>query len=175
MLAVLLFLFAYWLEHILEGIFIVDFRFIFPFASDLTPYRAFLFFVYLPFIWISFVLTGIFLHGELRRPMKKTWQGTFLAWSASNSFAMVIPLILFLMIQYVPLFINGSIPLVGPGGMCIAFVMLLFHVIGVLLITTPVSTWFYQLTGKIYLGATVNAFLVTWMFVSSQVIAPPPV
>ena len=174
-LAGILFLFAYGLEHVLEGIFIVDFRFIFPFASDLTPYRAFLFLVYLPFIWLSFILTGIFLHGELRRPMKKTWQGTFFTWSASNTFAMVAPLILFLMIQYIPLFAGGHIPFVGPGGMCIAFVMNLFHVIGVLLIVTPVSTWFYQLTGKIYLGATVNAFLVTWMFVSSQVIAPPPV
>ncbi|MBW1682134.1 MAG: acetylxylan esterase, partial [Deltaproteobacteria bacterium] len=36
----ILFGFAYGLEHLLEWIFIVDFRFIFPFASDLTPYRA---------------------------------------------------------------------------------------------------------------------------------------
>jgi cephalosporin-C deacetylase-like acetyl esterase len=35
--------------------------------------------------------------------------------------------------------------------------------------------WFYQLTGKIYLGARVNAALVAWMFTSSQVIAPIPV
>ena len=30
-------------------------------------------------------------------------------------------------------------------------------------------------TGKVYLGAFVNAMLVTWMFVSSQVIAPLPI
>lgn len=39
----------------------------------------------------------------------------------------------------------------------------------------PIQTWFYQLTGRIYLGAALNAALVTWMFVSSQVIAPVPV
>jgi len=39
----------------------------------------------------------------------------------------------------------------------------------------PISTWFYQLTGKIYLGALLNAALVAWMFTSSQVIASIPV
>ena len=62
-----------------------------------------------------------------------------------------------------------------PGGMFIAFVQNLFHIIGVLIMVIPISTWFYQLTGKIYLAAVLNAALVTWMFVSSQVIAPIPV
>jgi hypothetical protein len=53
--------------------------------------------------------------------------------------------------------------------------MNLFHLIGVLVMVIPISTWFYQLTGKIYLGALVNAALVAWMFTSSQVIAPIPV
>jgi hypothetical protein len=121
------------------------------------------------------VLTGIFLHGQLRRPMKRTWLRTFGAWSFTNTVALVAPLILFLMIQYIPLFTTGYIPLVGPSGMFIPFVINLFHIIGVLIMVIPISTWFYQLTGKIYLGALVNASLVTWMFVSSQVIAPIPV
>ncbi|MBW1683194.1 MAG: dienelactone hydrolase family protein, partial [Deltaproteobacteria bacterium] len=49
-LALILFGFAYLVEHILEWIFIVDFRFIFPFASDLTPYRALVALRYLPFV-----------------------------------------------------------------------------------------------------------------------------
>lgn len=175
LLAAILFAFAYSIEHILEQVFIVDFRFIFPFASDLTPYRGLLCLVYFPFILIGFVLLGIFLHGQLRRPKKRTWFKTFVSWSFTNTFALVAPLVLFLMIQYIPLFTTGCIPLVGPGGMFVSFVMNLFHIIVVLIITTPISTWFYQLTGKIYLGAMVNAALVTWMFVSSQVIAPIPV
>jgi len=175
LLAAILFAFAYSIEHILEQVFIVDFRFIFPFASDLTPDRGLLCLVYFPFILIGFVLLGIFLHGQLRRPKKRTWFKTFVSWSFTNTFALVAPLVLFLMIQYIPLFTTGCIPLVGPGGMFVSFVMNLFHIIVVLIITTPISTWFYQLTGKIYLGAMVNAALVTWMFVSSQVIAPIPV
>jgi len=150
-------------------------RFIFPFASDLTPYRALMFLLYFPFLLVGFVLNGIFLHGQLRRPRHRTWPKTFVSWSLSNVFALIAPLVLFLAVQYVPLFTSGAIPFVGPGGMFVSFVINLFHIIGVLLMTTPISTWFYQLTGKIYLGALVNAALVAWMFTSSQVIAPIPV
>jgi hypothetical protein len=51
----------------------------------------------------------------------------------------------------------------------------LFHIIGVLIVVIPLSTWLFQLTGKIYLGAMTSAALVSWMFASSQVIAPIPI
>jgi hypothetical protein len=175
LLGVVLFAFAYLSEHLLERIFIVDYRFIFPFASDLTPYRARMFLLYFPFLLLGFVLLGAFIHGQLRGPRRQTWLKTFVSWSLSNVLALVVPLILFLMVQYVPLLTAGFIPFVGPGGMLASFTMNLFHIIGVLVMTTPISTWFYQLTGRIYLGALVNAALVAWMFTSSQVIAPIPV
>jgi hypothetical protein len=175
LLAAILFLFAYLSEHTLESIFLVDFRFIFPFASDLTPYRTQLWFTYFPFLLVGFLLMGVFLHGQLRRPLKPTWLKTFIAWSGSNILVLVIPLVVVLLVQYLPLFINGAIPFVGPGGMLVVFTHNLFHIIAVLILVTPISTWFYQLTGRIYLGAMLNAALVAWMFVSSQVVAPIPV
>jgi hypothetical protein len=175
LLAAILFLFAYLVEHTLENILLVDFRFIFPFASDLTAYRTRLWFTYFPFLLLGFLLLGIFLHAQLRRPIKGNWLKTFFSWSFFNTAVLIIPLILFLMVQYVPLLAAGVIPFVGPGGMFIAFTHNLFHIIGVLIMIIPISTWFYQLTGKIYVGAILSAALVTWMFVSSQVIAPIPV
>ncbi len=175
LLALILFGFAYFSEHLLEQIFIVDFRFLFPFASDLTVERAWICLRYFPFILVGFVFMGVFLHGQLRRPAKDSRLATWISWSFWNLVAMVTPVILFLMIQYVPLFATGYIPLVGPGGMFVSFVLNLFHIIGVLIVVVPLSTWFYQLTGKIYLGALLNALIVTWMFVSSQVVAPIPV
>ena len=173
--ALLLFLFAYLVEHFLESIFIVDYRYIFPFASDLTPFRVRMWFIYFPFLLIGFLQTGVFLHGQIRRAPGRTRLGTFFSWSFYNTAAMITPVVLFLCIQYVPLFTTGFIPLVGPGGMFVAFVQNLFHLIGVLMMVVPISTWFFQLTGKIYLGAILNAALVAWMFTSSQVIAPIPV
>jgi dienelactone hydrolase len=175
LLALVLFGFAYFSEHLLEQLFIVDFRFLFPFASDLTPERAWLCLRYFPFILVGFVFMGVFLHGQIRRPAKESRLATWLSWSFWNLVAMIMPVILFLLIQYVPLFTTGFIPLVGPGGMFVAFIHGLFHIIGVLIVVVPLSTWFYQLTGKIYLGALLNALIVTWMFVSSQVVAPIPV
>ena len=66
----------------------------------------------------------------------------------------------------------GVIAFVGPGGMLASFPMNLFHITGVLAMVVPISSWTFQLTGKIYLDAILNAALVTWMFTSSQVIAP---
>jgi dienelactone hydrolase len=175
LLAGILFAFAYACEHLLESIFVTDYRFFFPFASDLTPYRFLMFLLYFPFILIGFVLMGFFLHGLIRRPRRETWFKTYVSWTLSNVAAMVVPLILFMMIQYVPLLTVGAIPFVGPGGMLASFTMNLFHITGVLFLTVPISTWFYQLTGRPYLGALVNAALVAWMFTSSQVIAPIPV
>jgi hypothetical protein len=92
-----------------------------------------------------------------------------------NILTLIVPLILFMLIQYIPLFVSGAISFVGPGGFLANFTMSLFHIIGVLILVTPLSTWFYKLTGKIYLGAILNAALVAWMFTSSQVIAPIPI
>ena len=170
-----MFLFAYLAEHTLESIFLVDYRFIFPFASDLTAYRMKLWFTYFPFLAVGFVLMGVFLHGQLRRPPKSNWSLTFINWSAFNILVLTAPLVLLLIFQYLPLFTIGTVPLVGPGGVFIAFTHNLFHIIAVLIMVIPVSTWFYQITGKIYLGSLLNAALVTWMFVSSQVVAPIPV
>jgi hypothetical protein len=175
LLAMILFSYAYLFEHVLEQVFIVDYRFLFPFASDLTPYRFGMWLLYFPFLLLGFVLMGIFLHGQLQLSQKKTWWRTFLSWSTANTLALIVPLILFMLIQYVPLLTVGVIPFVGPGGVLANFTMSLFHIIGVLVMITPISTWFFQLTGRPYLGAILNAALVTWMFVSSQVIAPIPI
>ena len=175
LLAIILFAFAYLLEHILEAIFIVDYRFIFPFASDLTPYRFGMTLLYFPFLLVGFTQMGFFLHGQIRLPAKNTWWKTYLSSALTKTLVMIIPLILFMSVQYIPIFTLGVVPFVGPGGMLASFTMNLFHIIGVLIMVVPLQTWFFQWTGRPYLGAILNAALVAWMFASSQVIAPIPV
>jgi dienelactone hydrolase len=175
LLAGVLFAFAYLAQAGLERLFIVDYRFIFPFASDLTPYRWLMFALYFPILLLGFLFLGAFLHGQMRRTWHKGMVRTWAAWSAANVLVMVIPLLVLLAVQYVPLLLAGIIPFVGPGGVLATFVMNLFHIIGVLLLVLPLSTWLYQLTDRIYPGAILSAALVAWMFTSSQVIAPIPV
>jgi dienelactone hydrolase len=175
LLALLLFGFVYGFSALLEALWIVDLRFIFPFASDFTPYRFLMFMLYLPFFFVGFWQMGIFLHAQMRPPARGTWFGTFLQRTVLNWAVMIIPLIIHLAFQYVPIFLGGTVPFVGPGSALVGFVMNLFHMIIVLLLIIPVSTWFSELTGRITLGAVMNALLVTWMFTSSSVIAPIPV
>jgi hypothetical protein len=175
LLALILFACIYSIQHLLEAIFIVDYRFIFPFASDLTPYRFGMWLLYFPFLLIGFLQMGFFLHGQLRLAKKDTWLKTYLYWTVANSLVMIVPLVLFMLVQYIPIFTVGVVPFVGPGGMLASFTMNLFHIIGVLLMIIPLQTWFFQWTGRPYLGGILNAAIVAWMFTSSQVIAPIPV
>ena len=175
LLALLLFGFAYYCDYLLEKLFLVDFRFIFPFASDLTPYRAKMFLLYLPFILLGFIFMGVFLYGRMRRPIGTTWAKTLSSWSVSAILVMTVPLLIQLAAQYVPDFTMGVIPIVGPSSALVGFIINLVQIILILLMVLPLSTWFFQLTGNIYVGAFLNALLVTWMFASSQVIAPIPV
>jgi hypothetical protein len=163
------------LEQLFETFFIVDFRFVFAFASDLTAYRALMFFLYFPLLFLGFLILGFFLHGQLRQPLEKTPQKTFLLWTLHNLSILLIPLGAMLAMQYVPLFATGTIPFVGPGGMFVLFMINLMHVTAVLAMVIPLSTWFFMLTGRTYLGSFVSAGIVAWMFTSSQVIAPVPI
>ncbi len=95
LLAIILFGWVYGWAHFLEKHFIVDFRFIFPFASDLTGYRANMFLIYFPYLLLGFLQLGIFLHGQLRPAPRTTRLRTFAAWSSVKILALIVPLLLF--------------------------------------------------------------------------------
>ncbi len=174
-LGAVLFIFMYLNETLAEKLYIINYRFVWPFMSDLTAYRVGMFFLYLPFILFCFLVTGVFLHGRIRTAAKGTWAKTFVRWSLYSAAALCVPLILFLLVQYAPLFTAGIIPFSGPGGLFSVFVIGLFPIIALLAVTSVLSAWLYQLTGTVYAGAVLNALIVAWSLASSQVIAPIPV
>ncbi|MBN1615060.1 MAG: alpha/beta hydrolase [Deltaproteobacteria bacterium] len=175
LLALLAFLFLYGIEYLSERLCTVNFRFVWPFLSELTPYRWCMFFLYFPFLLVCFLSTGLFLHGQIRRAEKTTFTRTVISRSVDGILALCVPIILFLCLQYIPLFTTGFIPFQGPGGLFVVFIINLFHILPLLAVTTVLSTWCFQLTGRIYTGAVLNALLIAWVFASSQVIAPIPV
>ena len=172
-LGMLLFGVSYLLAYVVESIWMVDYRFLFPFASDLTPARAGIALRYLPFVFVGCVQTSIFLNIQLQgsgdRPRR------FVVDNLRGTLAMVVPLVVMLAVQYVPFMLFGVLPFVGPGGGLISFAMNLFHIIGVLLIACPIFIGLYHQTGRPYLGAVVVSLMMTWMFASSHVVAPIPV
>jgi pimeloyl-ACP methyl ester carboxylesterase len=175
LLALALFGFMYAVELIAEKCFIVNYRFVYPFMNDLTAYRAGMFLLYFPFVLFCLVVTGAFLHGQIRRPAGNGWFRTFAARAGYSMIALCLPLVLFLLVQYVPLFTSGFIPFTGPNGLFVAFVINIFPMLILFALTTAVSAWMHQLTDTVYAGAILNALIITWVLASSQVIAPIPV
>jgi len=175
LLAAILFAMVYISQAELEALFLIDFRYKFPYASDLTPYRALMMLLYYPFFLIGFLQMNILLQGQLHPKPRKTWWATALQRSLSGILMITIPLLLHMALQYIPLFTTGAVPFVGPGGALVGFVINLEHMIIIQLLMIPIGSFLYEITGKIYAGAFLNALIVTWMFTSSSVIAPLPV
>jgi hypothetical protein len=175
LLAVVLFAFAYALQAGLESLTLIDYRYKFPYASDLTPYRWLMLLLYFPLFLLGFIQVNILLQGQLRPKPGKTWVQTVLLKSIIGILVMVIPLIFTMAVQYVPLYINGLVPFVGPGGALVGFVINIEHMCVILALMVPIGSVLYEATGSIYPGAVLNALIVTWMFVSSSVIAPLPI
>ena len=173
-MGLILFAYLYVCEILCEYLFMVDFRFIYPLVSDLTAYRVKMFILYFPFLLFGFMVLTAFIHGQLRRPERSTPLRTYFSWTGWNILALITPLALFLLIQYIPLLTTGFIPFEGPGGVFVVFILELFFIMLTLTVVMVLSTAFYQITGTIYLSALMNALIVTWLFASSQVIAPIP-
>ncbi len=175
LLAVVLFGGLYLLEAGLESFLLVDWRYKFPYASDLTPYRFLMFLLYVPFFLIGFIQVNIMLQAQLRPKPGKDWSETVQKKTLIGILVMVIPLLLHMALQYVPLFTSGLVPFVGPGGALVGFVINLEHMIVIQILMVPIGSVLYEATGSVYPGAILNALIVAWMFTSSSVIAPLPV
>jgi len=175
LLAVVLFGFVYALEAIPEALMLIDFRYIFPYASDLTGYRLLMMALYFPLFLIGFLQVNILLQGQLRPKPGKSWLHTVVRKSIVGILFMVIPLAFYMALQYIPLYLTGFLPFVGPGGALVGFVINIEHMIVLLALMVPISSLLYEATGEVYTGAILNALIVTWMFTSSSVIAPLPI
>jgi dienelactone hydrolase len=175
LLALILFAFVYLLEAGLEALFLMDFRYKFPYASDLTPFRGLMMLLYFPLFLIGFLQVNILLQGQLRPGGQKSPWRTAWKKSLTGILVMAVPLLLHMALQYVPLFINGWVPFVGPGGALVGFVINLEHMLLIQVMMIPIASVLFEVTGDITTGAILNALIVTWMFTSSSVIAPLPV
>ena len=118
-------------------------------------FRIFLSYL-IPFM-VYFLILGLCLHGELRCGEKAAWKEMVM-----NVILLITGLIIFLLLQYLPLF--GGATLTLPDAHLPSIV--LFQFLPVFTIVALVSTYFYRKTGHIYTGAFLCAMLVTWIIVA---------
>lgn len=159
LLAALVAIFGYLLLAASDLLFKTDFRFWVVAVKLMSSLHFRMFLGYLPFFIFFFVVLGVALHGQLR-------QGSAVpAWREMlvNVGLLVLGFIVLLLIQYIPLIAGGPLPLGEP-----LLTVVAFQFVGLLAIVGVVMTYFFRLTGRVYVGALVSAIFITWVIVAGQ-------
>jgi uncharacterized protein len=177
LLAVILMLWLYILVSISVATLGIEFRVeyatlkTFPDAARLGQ-----FFIYLiPVLAFMLLNNGLFLFGQARQPEYETERKTQVVWWLKNIFAGLTFLVVLLLLQNLPIMLfntNYGYDLIGltslgtaiGGGAEWMMAIVLWFLIPFFIILLYFLTWFFRKTGRIYLGATFVALIVTWVW-----------
>jgi len=154
-----------------SAIFLLDFRFIWPFFRPFNLLRFGQFIVYLPFYAAFFTVNaGVKLYGQLRLPeyklnMKKSASLTQLVWWGYSILVMLGGLFIIILIQYIPFFMGF-----GPGADMFFSSLFGGPFMSILILLVPqfavlffFSTWLYRKSGTVYTGSFTLAILAAWV------------
>lgn len=143
-----------------HALFTADFRFWVIAVKLMSGLQFSLWLSYLIPFTLFFLVFALILHGQMRSASRRS------LWSSAAINAMLAGggILVLLLLQYVALFLTGSLAI--PSQALLTIVALQFVV--VLPLAGIVSTRYFQLTGQIYAGAFVNGLFVTWLIVAGQ-------
>jgi pimeloyl-ACP methyl ester carboxylesterase len=159
-LAVLTVAGLYLLLAINHALFLTDFRVWVVALKLMSPMHLVIFLTYLlPFVLFFFVV-GLGLHGQLRGTDKPGMASHI----SRNMALMGLSMLLLLAIQYIPLFLGGTMTLASQA--LLTVVAIQFFVL--LPVAGLISTYFFRRTGHLYAGAFVNGLFFTWLIVAGQ-------
>ena len=174
LLAIIIFVCLYLFVAIFENLLHVEFRFMWPVLRQFTGYRLTQFFVYLiPSLLFFLFNGGIYLFGRIRPKTHSTFAKTHLVWFGRSIYAMMAGLILIFAIHYLPLLFLGTAPSFHFIPMAALFQIFLMQAIPQFTLMIFLLTYFYQKTGKIYLGSFVVAMIITWIIAISGAYSLP--
>ena len=158
--------YMYVLLIICESVFMLDFRFIWPFFKtfDLTRFGQFL--VYIPVFALFFILNNSKIMASSR--CKDTYRPGFAGFMGCwwrNALLMVGGILIIVLIEYIPFFMD-----IGPGADLLfgstfggPFMSLLILFVPQVLVFSVLCTYIYRRTGNVYTGALTVASLACWI------------
>ena len=156
----------YVLVSVCEAVFMLDFRFIWPFFKSFTGARFVQFLVYVPFFALFFVLNNskIFAGMRTEATYEKGPKGFFATWWRS-ALMMVGGVLVIVLIEYIPFFAG-----IGPGADLLfsstfggPFMSILIVVVPQVLVFSLLCTYIYRRTGNVYTGAFTVAAMAAWV------------
>lgn len=146
-----------------DGVFNSDFRFWVVALKPMSWPQWQIFFAYLPLFTLFFIGLSANLAGALRRSNTEGHEQSLFAAIATNAAVLATGFLVLLIIQYATLFQTGSLLIDQALTTIIAL-----QFVPLLIIIACISTYCFRLTGRVYLGAFVNALFVTWYIVAGQ-------
>lgn len=150
----------YLLLAINHALFLTDFRFWVVALKLMSPMHLLIFLIYLLPFTLFFFVVGLALHGQLRGSDKAPMSVHI----GRNMALMALSMLLLLAIQYIPLFLGGSMTFSKQA--LLTVVAIQFFVL--LPVAGLISTYFFQRSGHLYIGAFVNGMFFTWLIVAGQ-------
>ena len=156
----------YVLVSICSTVFLLDFRFIWPFFKPFTLTRLGQFFVYIPIFALFFLLNNskIFANMRTAATYQPGWKGFFGCWWRS-ALLMIGGVLVIVLIEYIPFFAG-----IGPGADLLfsstfggPFMSILIVFVPQVLVFSLLCTYCYRRTGNVYTGAFTVAAMATWI------------
>ena len=152
----------YTLLVISDFAFKTDFRFWVVAVKVPSPLQFRIFLSYLiPFI-IYFLVVAMALHGQMRGSGAKSGRPSLARAMFVNVVLMIGGIVLLLLYQYIPLLLGGTLG--NPAEPLWSIIA--YQFVALLAIAALVSTYFFYKTGHIYVGAFLNALLITQIIVA---------
>jgi len=159
LLALNCFLIMLILVLIIEQVPGISMKLMVPLFNEFTGIRALMFLVLIPFMFIYFIMDGFISTGIYEKKLKGNNKRAKI-WSATKVTGLkLLPLILVLLIQYLPLLISGFQLFTGFLGFSMQFIFILLPLF---LIYSVATLWFYEKTKTIETGALFSALLFAW-------------
>lgn len=156
----------YVLVALFEKLFLLDFRFIWPFFKTFTAARFGQFLVYLPFFALFFVLNNSKIFAGMRTgaTYEAGARGFFSCWWRS-ALLMIGGVLVIVLIEYIPFFAG-----IGPGADLLfsstfggPFMSILIVFVPQVLVFSLLCTYIYRRTGNVYTGAFTVASMAAWI------------
>jgi hypothetical protein len=164
LLALTLFAIYYLLLSAMYWLFHADYRFLFMGVRTFRPVEFLLLWVYAPFFFLFFLSNSLRVNGSMRTDGQPEWQSMLIA-GLGNS----LGLLLIVVVQYVTFWWTGTVYWTDGW----LYVNLLFAVVPMMFVLPYFNSYFFRMTGRIYLGPMVTCLVFIMILLTNTVVYLP--
>jgi len=163
-LAFALFLFFFLFLFMVYYFFHVDYRFLFMGVRTFQPPLLVLLAMYVPFFFIFLLSNSLRINGAMRFEGEPEWKSMLV-----GGFANSLGLMFIVVIQYLTFALTGTVYWTDGW----LYVNLLFAVVPMIFVLPYFNRYFFNMTGRIYLGPMTTGLIFIMILISNTVIYIP--